>query len=289
MKKLFSILFFISTAAFSQSKFSLIKTIDAPSGFFTSDNQSNVYVVKGNELTKYDKTGKVLYKYSNKNYGNISFVDASNMLRILVFYKDFLQVVFLDNTLSTSGDPVNLEKVGFQQTQLVCSSNNNGLWIYDQQNFELIRFDKNLTKVQQTGNLTSALTIDLQPIALQEYDNKVYMNNPSTGILIFDIYGTYYKTIPVKNASNFQPIGDWVYYLTGNTIKAYNIKSTEEKEFAIADMEFETNGNKIKSDQEGSGEVKNVAMPVSKIDNFRLELGVLMLRSEKSIYLFSAE
>ncbi len=189
------ILLLISCTCFSQSKFSLIKTIDTPSDFFTSDNQSNVYVVKGNELTKYDKTGKVLYKYSNKNYGNISFVDASNMLRILVFYKDFLQVVLLDNTLSITGDPVNLEKVGFQQTQLVCSSNNNGLWIYDQQNFELIRFDQNLAKVQQTGNLTSTLNIELQPVALLEYDNKVYLNNPSTGILIFDIYGTYYKTI----------------------------------------------------------------------------------------------
>ncbi len=61
------------------------------------------------------------------------------------------------------------------------------------------------------------------------------------------------------------------------------------KPFAIADMEFEQNGNKIKTEASDSEAAKNVEMPVSKIDNFRLELGVLMLRSEKSIYLFSAE
>jgi hypothetical protein len=270
MKKIICILFFFTpllwrgggAEVFSQSKFSLIKTIDVESDFFTSDNQSNVYVVKGNELTKFDKTGKELYKYSNKNFGNISFVDASNMLRVLVFYKDFLQVVLLDNTLSITGDPINLEKVGFQQTQLVCSSHNNGLWVYDQQNFELIRFDQGLVKTQQTGNLTAALNVDLQPNFILEYDNKVYLNNPTSGILMFDVYGTYYKTIPVKNAACFQPIGEWVYYMEKDKVKAYNVKSTEEKEFT---------------------------MPQEKFDNFRLELGILMLRTEKSISLFSAE
>ena len=262
MKKILFILFFASSAAFSQSNFSLIKTIDAESDFFTSDNQGNVYAVKGNELTKYDKTGKLLYKYSNKNFGNISFVDASNMLRVLVFYKDFLQVVLLDNTLSITGDPINIEKIGFQQTQLACSSHNNGIWIYDQQNFELIRFDNDMLKTQQTGNLTAALNVELQPDFMLEYDNKVYLNNPSTGILIFDVYGTYYKTIPVKNAKAIEPVGDWVYYMENDKVKAYNVKSTEEKEFN---------------------------MPSEKFDNFRIELNVLMLHTPTSISLFSAK
>ena len=271
MRKLFYILLFFFTPllwrggggeAFSQSKFSLIKTIDIESDFFTSDNQGNVYVVKGNELSKYDKTGKALYKYSDKSFGNISYVDASNMLRVLIFYKDFLQVVLLDNTLSITGDPISLETIGFQQTQLVCSSHNNGIWIYDQQNFEMLRFDQTVTKTQQTGNLTAVLNVELQPNFLLEYDNKVYLNNPGSGILIFDVYGTYFKTIPVKNAAAFQPIGDWVYYMEGGKAKAYNVKTTEEKEFN---------------------------MPPSKFDNFRLELGVLMIRTAKSISLYSAE
>src|ERR1700739_3471195 len=100
MKKLFYIFIFITSSCFAQNKFNLVATIDVQADFFTTDNQSNIYIVKGNELTKYNTSGKLLYKYSNKNLGNIDFVDASNMLRLLVFYKNFLQVVFLDNTLS---------------------------------------------------------------------------------------------------------------------------------------------------------------------------------------------
>lgn len=267
MKNTISLLFLallvaFSANCFSQTKFNLITTINAESDFFTTDNLSNVYVVKANELTKYDKTGKQLYRYSNKNFGNITFVDASNMLKILVFYKDFLQVVFLDNTLSANGDPINMEELGFQRSQLVCSSNNSGMWIYDQQNFELIRLDQNLLKTQQTGNLSATLNMEIQPNFLLEYDNKVYLNNPATGVLIFDVYGTYYKTIPVKDALRFQPIGDLVYFISDKKVKSYNTKTTEEKQYEL---------------------------PMKEFESFRLEIGVLMLRSAKAVYLYSAE
>ena len=260
MKCFLYLVLFITTTCFSQNKYKLIATINTESDFFTTDSQGNVYVVKDNELTKYDKTGKELFKYSNKNLGNISFVDASNMLRIVLFYKDFLQVVFLDNTLSSNGDPVNLENLGFQQTQLVCSSHNSGLWIYDRQNFELIRLDQNLLKTQQTGNLNATLNADIRPNFLLEQDNKLYLNNPGTGVLIFDIYGTYYKTIPVKDAARFQIISDWVYFISDKKVKSYNVITTEEKQFD---------------------------MPLSEFVSFRLEMGILMLRTPKNIYLYS--
>ncbi len=263
MRNIFFILFFIlSGSAFSQGKYSLIKTIEIQSDFFTTDNQGSVYAVKTSELSKYDNKGNLLYKYSNKILGNITFVDASNMLKILVFYKDFLQVVFLDNTLSANGETVSFDKIGFQQAQFVCSSHNSCMWIYDQQNFSLVRLDKNLEKIQQTDNLNVLLNDTIQLSGILEYDNKVYLNNPKTGILIFDVYGTYYKTIPVKNTTEFQPIGEWIYYKTDKKVKCYNIKTTEEKEFE---------------------------MPLTDFKNFRLEMGVLMLRNNGSISLFAAE
>ena len=262
MKKIIYLFLFISINSFCQSKFKLIATIEIEADFFTTDNQSNLYVVKANELSKFDKTGKLVYKYSNKNLGNIDFVDASNMLKLLVFYKNFSQVVFLDNTLSLTGSPVGLDKDGFRQAQLVCSSHNNGIWIYDQQNFELLRLNQALEKIQQTGNLSLLLSIDLRPNFLVEYNNKLYLNKPASGILMFDIYGTYYKTIPIKNAPFFQPIGDVVYFIANKKVKTYNIKTAEE-------MEFE--------------------LPLNDFKNFRLEMDALFLQTEKSIFVYTSQ
>jgi hypothetical protein len=251
---------FCASITAQNTTFQLLKTIETTADFFTTDNQSNIYTVKANELTKFDKTGKLLYKYSNNNFGDISFVDASNMLKILVFYKNYLQVVFLDNTLSQNGDPINFDKLGFIQAQLICSSHNSGMWIYDQQNMELVRIDQNLERTQQTGNLSVLLAISMKPDCLIEYDNKVYLNNPGTGILVFDIYGTYYKTIPVKNVKQFQPFGNQVYYNTGNEIKAYNLKTADETHFEI---------------------------PLTEFKNFRLEVGILTLQTNEAIQLYA--
>lgn len=262
MKNLIFLFLFLTSTGVAQNKFNLVAAIPVKADFYTTDKQGNTYIVRANELSKYNKSGKLVYKYSNKNLGDIDFVDASNLLRLLVFYKSFSQVVFLDNTLTLSAEPVSLDKMGFQQTQLVCSSYNNGLWIYNQQNFELLRLDQSFAKTQQTGNLSVLLNIPLQPVYLQEYDNKVYLNNPSTGILIFDVYGTYYKTLPVKNVQSFQPVGDQIYYMVNNQVKAYNIKTTDE-------IQFE--------------------MPLQEFHNFRIEMDVLVLQTADSINIYTAQ
>ena len=183
------------------------------------------------------------------------------MLKILVFYRNYLLCIFLDNTLSLNGEPISFDKTGFLQAQLICSSHNNGLWIYDQQNLELVRVGQSLERTQQTGNLAALLSINLHPDYLIEYDNKVYLNNPETGILIFDIYGTYYKTIPVKNIKQFQPFGNQVYYNTGNEMKAYNLQTADESQFE---------------------------MPLREFKNFRLEMGILTLQTTEGIQLYTA-
>ena len=122
--------------------------------------------------------------------------------------------------------------------------------------------DKTLNKTQQTGNLRTVLNVGLAPNYLLEYNNKVYLNNPSTGILIFDIYGTYHKTIPLKNLDHFQPINDWIYFSNDNRIHAQHTKTTELKEFEI---------------------------PATTFDDFRLENGVLILQNKDTINVYSKQ
>ena len=70
MKKAIVIFLLITVSSFAQSNFKLVKTIEINSNFITADNQGNFYVVKGNELLKFDKTGKQLYKYSRLSTAN---------------------------------------------------------------------------------------------------------------------------------------------------------------------------------------------------------------------------
>lgn len=203
----------------------------AKANLVVTDNLSNVYLVTNDQFTKYN--GKLIHskEFSNKNFGAITSADVNNPLRILLFYRDFGRIVFLDNTLSQNGDPLALEKLGFPMATLAASSFDNGIWIYDQPSFELVRFNNSLEISNRTGNLSQILGIELQPNFILEKDNRIFLNNPTTGILIFDVFGTFIKTIPVYNLTSFQVADDDIVYFSEGSLHAWNIKTAENTDF----------------------------------------------------------
>jgi hypothetical protein len=202
--------------------------ITEKANLFTTDNIGNLYLVQGDAIRKFDSHCNLQKEFSNKNFGAITSADATNPLRLVIFYRDFNRIIFLDNTLSQNGDPVQLEQLGFPMATVAASSHDNGIWIYDQQNFELVRLNQKLQIDQRTGNLSQVLGIDsLQPDFMLEKDNRLFLNNPKTGVLVFDIFGTYSKTIPVKGLKNFQIADDYLVYFTESNLKFYDIITTE--------------------------------------------------------------
>jgi hypothetical protein len=186
------------------------------------------------EIVKYNSDGVLQKKFSTKRYGKIEFVDAMNPLKLLVYYKDFQRILFLDNQLSESSTMISLELLNHEQTGLVCSSSNNSFWIYDKQNNELSRFDSELKSILKTGNLKRILDIDVKPNFMQENNNFVYLNCPNEGILVFDIYGTFYKTIPLKKLKEFNIVNGDVFYFENHSLKQYQAQTfnTIEQKFS---------------------------------------------------------
>lgn len=220
------------------SKFTLIKSVPASSTFLTTDNLQNSYLTKRNILEKYDSEGSLIKTFSNKNMGDISFVDAHDPLKLLLFYRSFQQIIFTDNMLAPSGNTISLDALGYNQVSLACTSHNNGFWIYSQQNFELVRFDQSLQKTQQTGNIIQLAGMQINPNFLTEQNNMVFLNDSAKGILVFDIYGTYNKTIPLKGLLRFQVSNDEILYLSSNKLKSYNMKTLEESELLLPSSEI---------------------------------------------------
>ncbi len=211
------------------------KTIPIKAEHITTDYLGNIYISTGDELIKYDSNGEVFKKFSDKTLGNITNVDASNPLKILLFYKDFSRILLLDDMLSPNSNTIFLDKIGLEQSTLACSSHNNGIWVYNQQNFELTRLDQNLVKTIQTGNLSQVLGVEIHPNYLTQYNNWLYLNNPETGILVFDIYGTYYKTVPIKGLNQFEVYNEQFFYFENSKLKSFHQKTLESAEIEVSD------------------------------------------------------
>lgn len=195
---------------------------------FTIDNIGNIYTLHDEEIVKYLPTGKLFARYSNLKLGKINFVDATNPLKVMLYYKDFQQLVFLDNQLSVNSNEVSLENLGYEQTELACAGTNNSFWIYDRKNNELLRFNENSKKICSTGNLKQILKADLNTNFMREYNGFLYLNCPEQGVFVFDFYGAFSKLIPLKDLRGFRVDEEIIYYRRDSTLCSYNFNLLEE-------------------------------------------------------------
>ena len=261
-------LFFISRTGMAQEKdstlvFKPVKTINTKCSFFTTDNLGNIYSVQKDRITKYSSAGDSVYSQSLKWKGEITSLDATNALRLLAFSRDLNRIAILDNTLSVQGDVIKLENLNQQFTSLVCQSpNNSNLWIYNMEEFRLLRLNKDFSVANNSGNLTQVLGITINPDFMVEADNHLYLNDPETGILVFDMFGGYIKTLPLKRLHKFQIIGNAIFYLYENKLRNYELTGFAEASFDL---------------------------PLAEIINFRIEKDKLYLQTASEISIFSIE
>ena len=198
------------------------QSINLHAEYINIDHLHNIYLVQQNKLLKYDQLGEKLCEYSINYSGSITSIDVSDPMRILLYYEDYNQLVFLDNKLAPIGSTVVLDDFNFGYTKVVCSSEQGGFWVYSLQKQQLFYINSNMQIEQKSVSIGSVLTINSVPNFIYEKNNKLYLNIPEEGIYVFDIYGYYIKKIPIKMLSNFQLNENNIIYPVKNKIVRFN-------------------------------------------------------------------
>lgn len=204
----------------SQELHSIPGTFDT----FTTDELGNVYAISGDVLTLYDTQGHEVARNSVKTMGRITQMDAFYSLKPMLFSAEQGQLAVLDNTLSVQ-TVLNLARSGFQQVSLACMSVQNAFWFFNDREMELVRVDAQLRPLANTGRLDQLLGFAVRPTGMQEHDNRLYVNVPSEGILVFDLFGTYDRTIPLKEVSSFEVRGGSIHHLVAGMHRTYDRRS----------------------------------------------------------------
>lgn len=197
------------------------------------DQIGNCYTSNLNEIRKFDLIQKQQQTYTDRTLGEISYVDVSNALKPLVLYSQSNSLAVLDSKLALN-TKVDLNTVGIGRAMVLCNSYNDCIWIYDLENFELKRLNSQYETVNRSGNLALLLGRAPTPVALQEFGNQLFMADSVAGIVIFDVYATYMKTIPVKKIKSFQIAESKIFYKSAVN-QAY-IFATEINNFNLDSM-----------------------------------------------------
>jgi len=173
------------------------------------DNLGDVYILANQDILKYKNGGQFYRSYSNKSLGNISRIDVSNPLKTLVFYRDLSRLVFIDNTLSEQKENVYLERFEREFASLACTSNDeNGFWLFDPVAFSLTRYNQKMNVKAEVLNINQLTGKAINPVWMIERGNRLYLVDSKNGVLLFDIFGTYLKTIPIHGITKLWVDGE---------------------------------------------------------------------------------
>ena len=203
---------------------------------FTTDEMGNVYALRGDVLELYDRQGQSWLQNSVKTFGRITAIDAYYSLKPMVFSPEQGMVAVLDNTLSLQGSLLSLPRSGFPQVVLACMSVQNHFWLFDERDLQLIRVDNQLRPVANTGRLDQLLGFTPRPLGMTEHENWLYVNDPGTGILVFDLFGTYARTIPITGATCFMVRDKLLFFLKDGVMSAYDMRSFDISTVPLRDL-----------------------------------------------------
>ena len=243
---LLSIVFLISCSILKKkSSGNVDKSKDIPVALklLEVDNLGNIYILNvDNRLTKHDKDGKLLFEHYDKQLGIVDAIDVSNPLQILVYYKDYGHIMYLDNTLAPI-QTFDLNSDKYFGIETVCQSNDNHIWVVDPTIQRIIKLDKNLNSVYETNNFGDLGLKNSEILKMRENGNYLVALHKTNGFLIFDNFGQFIKKIPSYSAIDFQFDGKALIY---KTITSYRYQKIKFPDFAFISPPVSVNQTQLK-------------------------------------------
>lgn len=230
MKKSSFIFFFIflgsCAKAQSDTSFKLIKTIKGDIVNFSVDNLDNIYILNSrNQVKKLDANGDSVAVYNDvRKYGNATLLDASNPMKILLYYKDFATIVTLDRLLNVR-NTIDLRKQNILQAKAIGLSYDNKIWVYDELENKLKKIDEDGKLLLETPDFRLLFNPSPLPFKIFDENKYVYLYDSLKGVYVFDYYGALRNNIMIFRWQNFKVAGKYIFGSRNDTLYRYEISS----------------------------------------------------------------
>jgi len=198
------------------------------------DNLNNVYFISSNnQLKKTDANFKSLAAFNDsRNFGNISAVDVSNPLKILVFYKDFSTILVLDRFLNVINS-IDLRKSNFFQVSVIATSYDSKIWLFDEIENKIFKIDDYGVKMMETADFRMLFENSFIPEKMIDNNGKLYAYDKSNGLMTMDYYGGLKQNYPIKNLKNIIVANDALFGFDNNELVNFNLSLLTKKNIHI--------------------------------------------------------
>lgn len=221
---------YLSKGDAGAQQFTLMEEFAHIQGMEGADGLGNIYTVNNGMLGKYTPGGEFI-AYSHRQSGPVTDVRFDDPLNILVFFKDFGNVVLLDKNLMEKNRFKGRELHATDLPSVVCFSHKNGFWAWFPNAFQLSRFDFRGNTEVKGQDLSLEFPAMGQVRYMTEKDDQVFL--AANGLWIFDLHSNFIFRIPHIQTHHFQILGNKVLYVIDDKLYSYDFFLKQENVFLL--------------------------------------------------------
>jgi hypothetical protein len=195
------------------------------------DHFNKLYVTTEDyRLIQFNDAGIQQAQYNEIKYGNLSIVDLSNPLAILLYYPDFGVIQILDRNLSLQSE-INLRSIGFQTNTAVGLAADNNIWFYNLEKLKLFKIDPTGKVIRKSNELIGLIGKSMIKGQIREQDNFLLARAPGFGWMLFDDFGSYIQGLPIPDEEIQYFSNDKIIYREDEYIKQFELNKVQTRSF----------------------------------------------------------
>lgn len=217
----------------NDSSFTFTKIITGDYSYFTIDNLDNIYLLSNsNQLKKFSPNGDSVVFNDVRKYGKLFSIDATNPLKVLLYYKNYSTIVVLDRFLNVR-NTINLRKQNIIKVKTIAASYDNNIWLFDEGDAKLKKVDDNGDILLETADFRNVFDSIPSPTEIVDRDRFVYLYDTAKGFYTFDYYGAFKNRLPFLNWTNTEVIANILYGFSNISLYQYKLGSMDLKEYKL--------------------------------------------------------
>jgi hypothetical protein len=198
-------------------------TIAGKYSFSTTDRIGNIYAIStSGRFIKYGPNGDSLAAYNEVvRFGKPWYADVSNPFKVFLVYQRVPALILLDRQLNFQGN-INFQQKGLTNVSSLSSSYDNRIWLFDQQQFVLRKYDEEFQLLMETPDCRQLTGQAIRPEKIMEQKNILWLYDPYLGFFCFDWYGNYKNQLTFTNWMDAGATEEVLFGRNADTLHVYD-------------------------------------------------------------------
>jgi hypothetical protein len=107
--------------------------------------------------------------------------------------------------------------------------------VFDLGDLQLKKINDKSAVEQTSGNVRQYVNNDVAVCGVYDNNDRVFVLDSINGILLFDVFGSYIKTIPIKGVEDIKVSTKNIYYFSNGRLNQYNWQTALSNNFPLPD------------------------------------------------------